>query len=90
MPWLVSYEYVAVYKRADGAFRRNQPTMAFEVTQVHPAQFVAESRLKLSALHYLPFDPSQGPQRADEITRMFSAIEVPDGTLTPAMLEAFE
>lgn len=79
MPWLISYQYSARFKYANGT-RGNAPADTIEPSDVPPGIFFLQSREKLIELEDSPPDPLAMPARADEILRIYSAVEIDDAT----------
>ncbi len=77
MAWLISFRFRACYMTANGV-SRNQAQDTIYIEDDSPAEFILRSKLKLMDLEEEPFDPSKGPQRADEIEVIYSAFEVTD------------
>ncbi len=91
MHWLISYECVPKF-RTERGLNSGSPYEAIGLVRQHPAKFLAENRRELADLEDSAYEPNKGPQRVDEITRIFSVVEVPDGALTDeeaAFIEMF-
>ena len=73
--WLISYQYRALFKHKDGV-RGNEPYDAIICVQKHPAQWLADHRKRGIEMEAEEYDPSKGPQRHDDIIRIYSAIEL--------------
>jgi hypothetical protein len=80
MAWLLSFRYYAVFKKPDGSLSRVGPNDTFDLTEDHPAAYIAEVRQRYLEVSEGPYDPRNN--RADDITRLYSATEVPAGTLS--------
>jgi hypothetical protein len=80
MAWLISFRFRACYKATNG-ISRNQSQDTVYIEDVPPAEFILRAKLKLMALEDEAYDPSKGPQRADEIEIIYSAFEVTDKAL---------
>ena len=80
--WLISFRYHACFRDRNFTLRREPPSDAVELIDVHPAVYVAETRRQLQALQDAEIDRLSHDNRAAEITRVYGAIEVPDGVLS--------
>lgn len=76
--WLISYQRQAVYLYADG-LRRNAPVDVLSVVAIHPASFVLHSKRAVSALAETTFNPKRAPMTADDVLRIYSATQIPNG-----------
>ena len=81
MKWLISYQYrVTTGSRVLGVSRGGELQDGIELTDMHPAAWLAD---KLAQVDRLVSDEGAQYSCVYEPTRIYSAIEVPDGTLTP-------
>jgi hypothetical protein len=86
--WLLSFRYYAHHKQPNGIVSRVGPNDTIEVTEKHPAIYIANANEQLRKLQSQPYD--QADYRADEITRLYSAVPIPEGTLTEDEMDALQ
>jgi len=82
MKWLVSFKGHWVYQRSDGSLSPNADDDFLWLIDKHPAAFVANCVQALHELGRRPPVPHSQPPRAMNVYIIYSAFEVPDGTLT--------
>jgi hypothetical protein len=86
--WLISYRYRARFWRtADGGSSSVSAVDTIEVIDVHPAVFVANSKIAMREI-----DGKRptvvGKRLPDTIERVYFAMEIPAGTLTAEQEDA--
>jgi len=82
MKWLVSFKGRYVYQHPDGSLTYNATDHFIWLIDKHPAAFVANCVQALHELRHRPPDPHSQLPRAMNVYIIYSALEVPDGTLT--------
>jgi hypothetical protein len=78
MAWLISYRIEKTYL-TDRGITRNAPFDTIDVITLRPEEFILEARKKLLAFQRAEYDPKKGAQSTDDITRIYSAIEIDSG-----------
>jgi hypothetical protein len=87
MRWLVSYRYRVCFRESKHRRREYAPIDHVELIEEHPAVFFAEMQRRHNRWTdngYL----GPGAERSDELICIHSVIDVPDGLLTEAQIEA--
>jgi hypothetical protein len=87
--WLVSYEYQIVYKTELG-MSAGPPVKAVVLLSQHPAVFCAERAAEYHALLAAEYSTTTATKEAELIRTIYSATEVPPGTLTMENVLAYK
>lgn len=87
MLWMISYRFRFAHKAEEG-FTYSEPQDAILLRKMHPAVFVAKMLEGMRDLENEPYRPGQLQMREEMLT-FYSAVEVPEGTLTEDQADAF-
>ena len=87
MKWLVSYRYKVSFRESAHRRRDYAPVDAIELIDEHPVIFFAEMQRRHNLWRELDYH-GPGVERSDELVRIYSVTEVPDGLLTDEQMEA--
>lgn len=79
MKWLMSYQYRARFRSS----HIHEPHDSIIIIDKHPALHIAEHKMD-----YNKTDTDLDDRLADEILRVYWAIEIPDGLLTDDQIDA--